>query len=325
MPPDANPNPTPDPNPNPGPNPAGGTAWLAFDSDRDGSRGIYLVRSDGAGLFRLTNSSAMEIEPAFFADGGKLAYTSNASGSFQVYTLDFATKVRTQVTHRPYGAHQPGVSRDGSLIAFTGLPADYNPDAGVGMNPPPGIADLFIIHPDGAGEKSVMGAMHPEPGLYPTYYPASPAFGPDPQSVVYASNSSIRAIGIDGQGDREIAGVVTEGTETPSVSPDGTQVAFASWDVQGEAIRFTSYTGDSRDPAHDGLSTVVARGQTDRSVARRPAWGPIGLIAFETGSFGQHASIMVAAEKGGPTTLLTNDNFDNRNPSWAPAGFQPPK
>jgi Tol biopolymer transport system component len=301
-----------------------GTAWLAFDSDADGPRGIYLVRSDGAGRFRLTNSSATEMEPVFFADGSKLAYTSNASGAYQIYTLDFATNVRTLVTHRPYGAHQPGVSRDGSLIAFTGLPADFNPDAGAGLHPPPGIADLFVIHPDGSGELAVMGASRSDSVFYPWYYPSSPTFGPDPKSVVYESTESIRAIGIDGQGDREIAGVPTEGTETPSVSPDGTLVAFASWDIQGEGIRTTSYTGDSHDPAHDGLSTFVARGETDRSVARRPAWGPIGLIAYETGPSGGKASIKLVPEKGGPTQVLIDGTGDHRNPSWAPVGFQPP-
>jgi hypothetical protein len=62
--------------------------------------------------------------------------------------------------------------------------------------------------------------------------------------------------------------------------------------------------------------------------ARRPAWGPAGVIAFERGPWAADnqittASISLSTAPGSMPCDLVGAPGDNRNPTWAPAGFQP--
>ncbi len=288
-------------------------AWLAFDSDRDGTRGIYLIRPDGTGLVRVTKSTFVEKEPAFSPDGTKLAYTSNASGEFQIHIVDLATQTSSQLTARPNGAAQPTWSRDGSLIAFIALapPPTSFVDSGAPYTPPT-TGELFIIRPDGTGETDVL----------PVDYAENPVFGPDPSVVIYGGDESIHAIGIDGTNNREIAGCMTEGTETPAMSPDGSLVMFATWGMTGEGMRTTAFTGDCVDPLHDNCSTLVLQ-PSSPSANRRPAWGPNDVVAYETGMQQGPAHIALFSVSAGTPIPLTTGPADDRNPAWAPSAFKP--
>ena len=48
---------------------------LAFSSDREGSKDVYIVKADGSGLRRLTYSSEKEV-PVAFLDGSTLLFQS---------------------------------------------------------------------------------------------------------------------------------------------------------------------------------------------------------------------------------------------------------
>src|SRR5688572_24117383 len=49
--------------------------WIAFDSDRDFNRDIYIIRLDGTGLTRVTTERSIEKEPAFSPGGDRLTFT----------------------------------------------------------------------------------------------------------------------------------------------------------------------------------------------------------------------------------------------------------
>ena len=61
---------------------------IAFVSIADGNAEIYLMNSDGTGLFRLTRSKAEETAPQFTSDGSKLVFISNRSGKFAIYEIE---------------------------------------------------------------------------------------------------------------------------------------------------------------------------------------------------------------------------------------------
>src|SRR5438034_4174180 len=60
---------------------------IAFISDRDGARDIYVMNADGSGVTRLTNSPAFKQSLVWSPDGAKISlftaeiYTINADGS----------------------------------------------------------------------------------------------------------------------------------------------------------------------------------------------------------------------------------------------------
>jgi len=60
---------------------------LAFIATSDGNREIYLMNSDGSGLFRLTHTKAEETRPQFSKDGHSLFFAANRNGKFAIYEL----------------------------------------------------------------------------------------------------------------------------------------------------------------------------------------------------------------------------------------------
>ena len=61
---------------------------IAFVSSADGNNEIYLMKSDGTGLFRLTRTKAEETAPQFSKDGKRLIFSSNRDGSFAIYEIE---------------------------------------------------------------------------------------------------------------------------------------------------------------------------------------------------------------------------------------------
>jgi len=60
---------------------------IAFVSNADGNAEIYLMKSDGTGLFRLTRTKAEETAPQFTIDGKKLIFSANRNGRFAFYEI----------------------------------------------------------------------------------------------------------------------------------------------------------------------------------------------------------------------------------------------
>ena len=60
---------------------------IAFIATSDGNPEIYLMNSDGSGLFRLTHTGAEEKTPEFSRDGRELFYAANRNGKYAIYEL----------------------------------------------------------------------------------------------------------------------------------------------------------------------------------------------------------------------------------------------
>jgi len=60
---------------------------IAFIANSDGNPEIYLMNSDGSGVFRLTHTKAEEIRPQFSHDGHSLFYAANRGQKFAIYQL----------------------------------------------------------------------------------------------------------------------------------------------------------------------------------------------------------------------------------------------
>ena len=70
--------------------------FIAFNSDRDGTTGVYIVGSDGSNLTRVTNNSSSY--PAWSPDGRFIAFTSNIDGNIYRAEIKFGTGGETIVT-----------------------------------------------------------------------------------------------------------------------------------------------------------------------------------------------------------------------------------
>jgi Tol biopolymer transport system component len=275
--------------------------WIAFDADRvPYNRDIYAVRADGSQIVRLTSDPTSEVDPAFSNDRATLAFASDRSGTVQIYAMDLATQAVRQLTTLPDGADEPSWSRDDKQIVF---------HSG---------ASVYLMNADGSNPRIVGTGL----GDFNAY--KYPSFSADGTQVVFDRNNEIDALSTDGSGFRYVVQNWTTTEETPAVSPDGVNVAFGVECSSDEQIEVTSFAGYLADPCKGEFVTPTASG-----AARRPAWGPAAVIAFEhamsaslDGGFPASAIAVSAAPGSAPCDLVAGPG-DSRNPSWAPAGFQP--
>jgi Tol biopolymer transport system component len=82
---------------------------VAFDSAESVPGGgtqrvLWVVRTDGTGLRRLTDTSADETSPTFSPDGSRIAFSSTAAGRPQIFVRPVAGGPATQLTDEPTGA-----------------------------------------------------------------------------------------------------------------------------------------------------------------------------------------------------------------------------
>ena len=61
---------------------------LVFISTHDGDPEIFVMNTDGSGLRKLTDNSAVDAAPSWSPDGGKIVFTSDRSGAFELYSMN---------------------------------------------------------------------------------------------------------------------------------------------------------------------------------------------------------------------------------------------
>jgi WD40-like Beta Propeller Repeat len=111
---------------------------IAFVSDRDGNREIYLADADGSSSRRLTTNPATDQFPAWSPDGSKIAFGSDRDGNEEIYVMSASDgSGQTKLTADPAADRYPAWSPDGAKIAFRSSRAHS--------------FDIFLMNPDGTG------------------------------------------------------------------------------------------------------------------------------------------------------------------------------
>ncbi len=92
---------------------------LAMVLTRDGISQIYLVRSDGGNLRRITFSEAIDTEPYFLPDGKSLLFTSDRGGSAQIYRVPVEGGSAERLTFEGGNSFSPRPSPDGKSFVYS--------------------------------------------------------------------------------------------------------------------------------------------------------------------------------------------------------------
>jgi dipeptidyl aminopeptidase/acylaminoacyl peptidase len=170
--------------------------WIAFNSDRDGGplRG-YLIRPDGTDLRPIEADGWFEY-PSFSPDGRFIVFTGHAGSDYDVYTVELATGLTTQLTDSPGDDTWPVWSPDGASIAYSSERDDCTragPTVDCWHGDDPGEHhDVWIMDPDGANQRRVS----PEIGQFM-------AWSPDSRSLLI-SGRTLFVVRADGSGRVEI-------------------------------------------------------------------------------------------------------------------------
>ena len=301
-----------------------------------------------------TEEPAATVGPIPIGGGpGTIAFASDRSGNFQIWTIDVDGNSLTQITTKQDGACQPAWSPDGMQLVFIspckGDQERYENTA------------MYVIDIDSTGERQLTDGFG---GDY------DPSWAPN-ELIVFASDrtnqTSIYTI------DPEVGGDPTPLTQNswnyrPDWSPNGKQIAFVSTrlspiqkiftmphlgeiDPGGERAKefsrgsefaydqpryspdgdFLMYKKSVSPPVSSSLpdlvgSTMVDRGLNDAIIATSQSIGPINeadyspdgkWIVFESWPFSTH-HIFIMRANGSDKRQVTEGGSFNFDAAWRP-------
>ena len=268
---------------------------------------------------------------------GKIAFSSNRDGNFEIYAMDADGSKQTRLTFNGDKDLAPAWSHDGASIAFHSDRA--------------GNWEIYTMNTDGANQTRLTFTNRAD---------QDPAWSPDGSSIAFFSERDgagvpvIYTMNPDGSGQTRLT--LNEYLNWhPAWSPDGTRIAFTSirgvdWDGKSEIYtmnadgsnqtRLTFSNSENGEPtwspddAHitfyskrDGKSeiyTMNADGSNQTRLTKNeagdygPTWSPAGVrIAFESDRDGNREIYTMNADGSNQARLTFNEAGD-RKPAWSP-------
>ncbi len=278
---------------------------LAFSSDRSADlvkgpvknrdvQEIFIVDYDGANPQRVTNTTTLNVAPAWSPDNQVIAYTSwrpSSAGSFGVYQdIILSYIARGERTTPASGSpdkqnYLPAWSPDGTKLAFTSQ-RDGNPE-------------IYVMNKDGSG----VHRMTNNPAI-----DVSPTWSPTGGQLAWASdrtgNPKIYVMNADGTGQRLLVGDPKSDRPTWSRGKFN-EIAYASQTGPGYDIKIYSFERGESIKVTDGIGSNES-----------PSFSPNGRhIAFTSTRNGK-AQLFTVDRDGNNLRQITREG-NNKFASWS--------
>jgi Tol biopolymer transport system component len=272
---------------------------------------------------------------------GRIVFSSNRHGNFDLYSMNVDGSGAVQLTDTPEEEREvlPAVSPDGSRILFVNRigpeddfyteylyvmnadgtdPVRLPPLNGGGIGAPvwspdgsqiafsgwigdPGY-DIWVMDADGTGLRNLTNT--------PDVGESSPSWSPDGRRILFFSEGAtpgLHVINSDGTGRAELAG---NGAYWAVWSPDGARIAFLT--IVDERSRLYTMSADGSDPmplrGDDGGHDLIA------------SWSPgADRLAFIHDVDGDVEVYVINADGTGAVNISDNDTFEYLGPqAWGP-------
>jgi ABC-type sugar transport system substrate-binding protein len=270
------------------------SCMIAFDSDRDGNREVYIMGPDGKDPLNLTGNPGDDFDPSWSPDGSRIAFVSNRAneqgGGQFIYVMNADGSGARQL-NQENESKWPDWSHDGSRITYTAQ------------------GDIYVINADGSGQ-AINLTSSPEDDQQSTW-------SPDGSQIAWLSGS-----------DRNwnIFVMNADGSNVRRLTDDG-KVADVQWTVDGQL--FTHWDNQKAGCfncvlAADGsnIRDAGGKGEVQRYL---PFWTRDGqrVECVEGDLNGRDAEIYLVGEIFPDIFFnLTNNPAHDRNPDW-PANCGP--
>ncbi len=264
---------------------------IIFVSDRNTTRAkqvkeLYMMDFDGRNISQLTHHQGTVISPALSFDGKKVLYSliknnRNKNRNVNLYVMDLNTK-QSKVVSSKKGINSGAVFMpDGENIALT-------------MSHQ-GNAEIYALNLKSGRTRRITRHFAPD---------VDPSFNKDGSKMVFLSGRSGSAKPMiyiadprSQEKDVKRRGFVGDYNATPRFSPDGQEVAFASWmdgkfdifriDENGANLyRLTKDFGSNEDPTYSNDGQFIAF-SSQRVLSQRKAVQNIYIMTHEGEILGQ--------------------------------------
>ena len=278
---------------------------IAFTSDRDGNREIYLMNADGTDQTRLTNNSIYDDHPVWSPNGKKLAIVSQRqAGGFAIFQINQDGTNRDEIT--PLSSFVSG-QPDGAI----GFSMSWSPDGRKIAFQDPYYNDIWVVDVETHARQNLTN----DGGGQIALFDHNPAWSPDGTAILYASPRyngicpALYAIKPDGTNRRL---VVPCQAYSPSWSPDGTKIVFVDLNDDSASTLLIANSDGTNIRNFDG-------GFPDPGYRDYARWSPDGkTIAFNMTSLSD-IEIYVKNIDGTGYAQITNTKGRNYRPSWQPS------
>jgi dipeptidyl aminopeptidase/acylaminoacyl peptidase len=325
--------------------------WIVLvvrETDLEANKGrtdLWLVRTDGTGLARLTSHPESDSNPRWAADGKSVCFLSGRSGSSQIWRIRIDGGEAQKVSDEPLDVGNLVVSPDGKCLAFT---MDVFPDANtpaetkdrlekIGKGKASGkiYERIFVRHwdtwmdgrrshvfvmPAEAGKAiDVMHGLDADSPSKPFGGPEEITFTPDSRSIIFTARDAGRQEPWSTDFDLYLAPV--DGSEPPRCltqsndawdtnpvfSPDGKTLAYLAMARPGyEADRFRIIL--RRWP--DGPDRVLTE-KWDRSSSSL-CFSPDGQAMYATAAnIGQTSLFAIDVRTGAAKVIVREGSVDS--------------
>ncbi len=175
---------------------------------------IFTMRPDGTAIRQLTHapgSTDNAMFPTRSPSGGRLAFSSHAAGSSDIYVVNRDGTGMHRITSGQTDELTPAWSPDGRRIAFARFdPGDFDRGA------------LWSMAPDGSDQRRLTANSFNSDIL--------PVYTPDGRHIVFTSSkgglvAAVWVMNADGSGQHRLTPAAQEGTAW-DISPDGRHILF---------------------------------------------------------------------------------------------------
>ncbi len=268
----------------------GTTSRVAFTSERDGNREIYVMQADGTGVQNLTCHPAQDSDPSWAPLRDRLAFASDRAGDNDIFVMNADGSGATQLAFAVGEQIHPAWSPNGAFIAY--------------VSDEDGDWEIWLMSASGRGAVQLT-----ENDAWDSY----PAWNPDSRSLVYTSER-------DGNYELYQYDLATR-SETRLTNHPASD-AFPSWSPDGARIAFTSARDGQLDLYALDLTSVPGRvvrltySDSAQAANRYPSWSDDGLwLAFTSWRDG-NAEIYVMHRDGWGLTNLTVHPATDESPVW---------
>jgi TolB protein len=255
-------------------------------------------------IVRLTTNPACDQCPAWSPDGKTIAFHSNRSGTWHIYTVPATGGPVKQLTFGGGYQGQPDYSPDGTKIAFFYMPPGGQKyvDEEIGIMPASGGSYINFTKTKGLDWQ--------------------PDWSPDGKKIAFGStrkylNEHFIRIYTQNypQGQaKQLFDWPCLDTQCPDWSPDGSEIAFDAY------TKFSTWAIDVfRIPSSGG--TAVNLTNTPNVIDEMPSWSPNGrYIVYDNGALQGNTDLYIIPRGGGTPTRLTTDPENDYAAAWSPDG-----